>query len=315
MNQQLADMLAEMAEIYDLYGEGYRSTAYSKAAKRVAAYNGPLADIPRAGFGRDIYAKIQEYISTSQIAVLSDLRAGDVETWRAFSKILGVGPKTIEEWVDKGIKTLHDLRRATLEGSVKLNPMQSYGLLYYDDLSQKIPRAEVTELSAHFMRLAIQIDPDVIYTVAGSYRRMAPSSGDIDILVSNERQFNPDFLGRFQELLSEDPRYIATIVQGVERVTFLYKSPISHVVRQIDVLNISYTSYWTAILYFTGSWDFNQAMRGWAKKHGYRLSQKGLACGGLDIPVASEAEIFRVLGLEYVEPQQRTDDTAVRSIK
>ena len=56
---------------------------------------------------------------------------------------------------------------------------------------------------------------------------------------------------------------------------------------------------------------FNRSMRLWARKNGYSLSDKSLVKRideidkGDPIPVRSEEDIFRLLGLKYMSPQER----------
>lgn len=76
--------------------------------------------------------------------------------------------------------------------------------------------------------------------------------------------------------------------------------------RRIDIRFISYDSYPTALLYFTGSSTTNKHMREIAKKKGMKLSEYGLFDkNGKPIKVSSERDIFYVLGMEYVPVQLR----------
>jgi DNA polymerase/3'-5' exonuclease PolX len=173
-----------------------------------------------------------------------------------------------------------------------------------------------------------------VVTICGSYRRGLPFSSDIDILISNPtiNISNPLILREIKTMLERDPNYIIELSIGKERYTFLYRSSASNKVRQIDILNLPYFQYYPGILYFTGSWEFNERMRGYAKQHGFRLNQKGLfrittrtsksrgktakyikkssSAGPTQftetlIVTNSEEEIFSALGLQYVAPENR----------
>jgi DNA polymerase/3'-5' exonuclease PolX len=88
-----------------------------------------------------------------------------------------------------------------------------------------------------------------------------------------------------------------------------------HPVRRIDIKVYPADQFAAAQLYFTGSEYFNRAVRFYAKKNGYHLGDKGLfRCdrNHLDeplnlvkVPCETEAAIFKALGLEYVNPEQR----------
>src|SRR5690554_2061338 len=53
----------------------------------------------------------------------------------------------------------------------------------YEDLLQKIPRAEVEEIEAVIQEAANAVMPGVQCITCGSYRRGKTSSGDVDVLI------------------------------------------------------------------------------------------------------------------------------------
>jgi DNA polymerase/3'-5' exonuclease PolX len=65
-------------------------------------------------------------------------------------------------------------------------------------------------------------------------------------------------------------------------------------------------------LYFTGSYEFNIAMRAHAQKLGWSLNQKELI--GWDHAATCEKDIFDALSLQYVEPHDRKDASAIKQI-
>lgn len=310
MTNCLINALSELAKIYAIMGQEYKSRAYHKAILELK--NARMDSISPA-----IRDKISEYNNSGRIAELEKLKKDTkIRAYMELSRILGVGPATIEKWWDLKIRSIANLRAAVAKKKVALNKMQKYGLRYYDDLNTRIPRAEVASLGGYIKQTLIQINPNIIFEIAGSYRRGAESSGDIDIIVSDRGHFVQDLLESLVTELSHDPRYIDTLSKGLERVTFLYKY--ADRVRQVDILNIPYPSYYAALVYFTGSYEFNTVMRGFAKTHGFRLNQNGLfkisAKGMTHVPIQSEQELFQLLGLEYVSPSAR-DNPTVKPLK
>ena len=74
-------------------------------------------------------------------------------------------------------------------------------------------------------------------------------------------------------------------------------------VRRIDIRFIPYSSYYYALLYFTGSGDLNKKMRQIAKKKGLKLSEYGLSDkDGNILKAKSERDIFKYLEMEYLPP-------------
>ena len=76
--------------------------------------------------------------------------------------------------------------------------------------------------------------------------------------------------------------------------------------RRIDIRIFPLESYYSAILYFTGSKDFNRQMRLNAIAHDYTLNEYGLFDENNKMfKVNSEKEIFDLLGMEYITPDKR----------
>ena len=77
-------------------------------------------------------------------------------------------------------------------------------------------------------------------------------------------------------------------------------------VRRIDIRFVTNDSFPSALLYFTGSGEFNVKMRNIAKEKGYKLSEYGLFDKDENkVKLKSEEAIFKFLGMEYVEPENR----------
>ena len=78
-------------------------------------------------------------------------------------------------------------------------------------------------------------------------------------------------------------------------------------VRRIDIRYIPYSSYHSALLYFTGSGDLNKKMRQIAKNKGYKLSEYGLfkLSDNSKVKISSERDFFKILGMEYLPPRLR----------
>ena len=86
----------------------------------------------------------------------------------------------------------------------------------------------------------------------------------------------------------------------------------NNLVRRIDIRFVHYKYYYSALLYFTGSIEFNRNIRKIAKSKGYKLSEYGLTklIGKSQyeniIPIKSEKDIFNILNIIYLEPEYRT---------
>ncbi|MDO8515997.1 MAG: PHP domain-containing protein, partial [bacterium] len=79
---------------------------------------------------------------------------------------------------------------------------------------------------------------------------------------------------------------------------------------QVDLRVVHAESYGAALNYFTGSKDHNVALRQIALKKGYTLNEYGLSKGtashkGKHVAGKTEEELYKALGLEYIEPEMR----------
>jgi DNA polymerase/3'-5' exonuclease PolX len=89
--------------------------------------------------------------------------------------------------------------------------------------------------------------------------------------------------------------------------------------RRLDLLMTPDEEYAYAILYFTGSDKFNVAFRQYALDKGYTLNEHALTPikeGVKEVPyMKNEKDIFRFLGLRYIEPSKRIDGNQIIPIK
>lgn len=321
MNSDIIQQLKKLAEVYGALNDTYRELAYLTAARSIQSLDYKLTpDILGArghahtkipGVGKGISEKILEFLTTGKIAELDKLLANkSANASKELSNLLGFGPVQVAQLIARKIYTIQQLREAFKNGRVSLTRMQELGLKYAEDLSQRIPRAEVEALAKmiHGALVKHLHITNLKFEVSGSYRRGALDSGDIDIIITCSK--SP--LADLQQIVEKSQYTVAIVSAGASRLTFLIKSPVSNKVRSIDVLYTPEEQYWAAVNYFTGSAVHNQFMRHLAKSRGYRLNQTGLykVEGGKTkhlklIPITSERDIYTILGTPYVEPGLR----------
>jgi DNA polymerase/3'-5' exonuclease PolX len=294
----LPGALELLAQIADARSESYRAIAYRRA----------IAMPDNAG--SRVSAKIREYRSTGRIRELDrELARDDVRAMLELNDILGIGPATVRELVASGIKSRADLVRAIERQTVDLTRVQLLGVQYFDDLHRKIPRANVSAIAeivlSQIYRAADACAKRMRAEIAGSYRRGARESGDIDIVVGprDEECNHRAFLHDLHEIIRERDDFVGLIMIGAQKYSFLmrYRAHVVHV----DIFYASPESYFAALLYATGSQQFNIRMREHCKKDGFTLNQEGLTKDGRAIAASSEEDIFAAVGLQYVPPNER----------
>ena len=79
--------------------------------------------------------------------------------------------------------------------------------------------------------------------------------------------------------------------------------------RRIDILLCDVSNYYFTLLYFTGSYKFNIEMRKNSLKKGMSLSEYGFTDINtkkiLNFDIKSEKDIFKIIDMEYVKPENR----------
>jgi DNA polymerase (family 10) len=102
-------------------------------------------------------------------------------------------------------------------------------------------------------------------------------------------------------IMARDPLFIDILTAGSERISLLYES--RGIARQVDLLFAN--NYPAALLYFTGSKEFNERVRAAAKRQGMTLNQNGLFMAGRVVNAKTEGDIFAALKLPYLRPPDR----------
>jgi len=246
--------------------------------------------------------------------------AADARSLHAFTElsgVLGVGEKLASRLVkERRLSSVEDLRRAVQDGRFVPNELQRVGVRHHEGLRRPLSlrRArEVFERVAHAIhdRCGLRsLDPGATRPL-GSLRREVSRVGDVDLLVyvKEDRDFEA-LARRLPRVFGAD--YLATIKAGATRYSFVLRHRDG--VHQLDVFRARDRVEWAStLLHGTGSADFNETMRGKAKRRGYLLNEYGLfptddrgrAGGEERLRLTSEEQIFSRLQMPYVRPCER----------
>lgn len=314
----------ETLRLADLYRKkGFQARAYETAQETLRGISGPIrsADDVKGleGIGSKIQQKVQEIITTGSLKAATEAkRELPIEAFQTLLGVHGVGPVKAKELIEGGILTLEALRKASEENPKLLTTAQKLGVKYYEDSQLRIPRAEMVE---HENLILPGLSEEFEGTIVGSYRRGAASSGDIDVLLTlpdaiSKKDQGALFL-RMTDLFKEVGYIVDTLSSGPTK--FLgYSQLEDHPVRRLDLLMIPQSEYACAILYFTGSQQFNVAFRSFALEKGYTLNEHRLEATKEGVPAVpafkEEKDIFAFLGVQYVEPDKRRDARDVKPL-
>lgn len=180
----IRNLAVEVRSFPELVSRAGRKT---NGEKRIADNGGTLAETME-----QIFTSINEDDGPPTCERLERLRE-QARPIRALMEITGVGLDTAKQLHFTGkCSTVEDVRRfdrrylqGDLDGhleALRLNNVQRLGLRHVEDFQERIPRAEIEEAAALVHHEANAIQSGIASEVAGSYRRGASESGDIDML-------------------------------------------------------------------------------------------------------------------------------------
>lgn len=320
--KKIIEIFTHLAEINRQLGEIYKARAYQNAIsslKRLPtappAKFGSCAElikkyyVPGINLKGSLCKRIDEIIETGECKELNELmERPDIKVFRDVVSIQDVGVKLARKLIDKdGVKSIEHLQELVRQGKIILTRNQTLGLIHYKHLLQRVPYNEVTQTVNRIKKILLAKYPGLTIIGAGSYRRNSKSkgtSGDIDVLIFHEGKKSPP-LEKLTDLLTE--KGVILDYYGKGETKFQGITTGMPIVRHIDIRYLPMDTYATAILYFTGSKDFNQTMRQKAIRLGYRLSEYALTNlhNNKPIPVKTEKDVFDKLKMKYVPPWKR----------
>jgi len=314
-NNDFYDLFTEIADLLAITGEGnfFQIRAYQEAGRMLKEETHPIfkkgasveafEKLPR--IGEALAIKMMQYIETGEMAYLEELRAKVPASVRELLKIPGIGPKSVKKlYLEAGIQSKADLIGKAESG--ELEKLEGFGKKSVEKILEAISdrqekkkrhtRQEAESVITPLLPVLRQLKGVKQADVAGSYRRQADTVGDVDILVSGS--IAPQKLET--ALLSVFPT-LKLLGSGETKISFMLLPQNL----QVDVRLVGSKNYGAALLYFTGSKDFNVNMRREAIKQGCLLNEYSLSKQGKVLASRTEEEIFKALGMSYVEPEKR----------
>jgi len=313
LNEILSKIFYDMANILDTQNVQWKPQAYRRAARSLESQddvseiyykNGieGLLEIP--GVGEAIAEKIVEYIKTKKIKAYEDLRKEN----KISSELIdleGVGARRAKVLYDTlKIKTIKQLEKAAKDHKIRI--LVGFGEKSEEDILKnielhklergRIPLNEILPVANKIVedlkknKFVLKID------VVGSIRRKKETVKDIDILIASNK---PETVAAAFVNLPVVKRVLA---KGKTRCSAILRNNL-----KCDIRIVKLNQYGSALLYFTGSKEFNVRLRILAIQKGYKLSEYGLfnKKTGKLIASKTEKEIFKKLGLGYISPELR----------
>jgi DNA polymerase (family 10) len=331
LNNDLSNLFSTMAALMEIKGEStFKAIAFGKVSRllndmafdiRKCYEEGGLCDLE--GIGASSQRIIEEYIKTGRSTDYEELAASVPAGLIPLLAIPSMGPKTIGLlWRERNVTTMEDLVKLLDSGGMK--GLKGIGEKKIEAIkagitmrSQSAGRKGIIEAlplaEAIRAELAAGVHVEDI-EVAGSLRRRRETIGDVDLVCAVDDMKNtPRVEERFRTL----PEVQKVLASGPAKASVITAGGL-----QVDLRMIPKDRFGSALMYFTGSKEHNVKVRGRALAMGFTLNEWGLF--KLDewekaeakrkpgevppvkpVAAATEEEIYKKLGLAYVEPELR----------
>jgi DNA polymerase (family 10) len=318
-NATIADALGELGDLYELDGAiVHRVQAYRNAAKAVREASVSVAALARAGraielpgIGKTLEQKILTLLDTGTTPSTERLRARFPPGLIEITRLPGFGPKRARLlYTELGIDSPEKLREAAL--AQRLQAVRGFGAKFETSVL-----AALDQMPAHsaghgdgrlLLPRAIELGETLTagltarggegtqVQIAGSARRMADSVKDIDLIATTTR---PAALAKSLNKLEEIDSVSSAGKAGARART--------HAGIAVDLRIAKPGQLGNLLQHFTGSGPHNAALREAAVRQGLHVSEYGIlddATGTIETH-GTEEEIYRRLGLAYIEPELR----------
>ncbi len=316
-NPELAKIFSHLAMYLAMRDVPFRPQAYERAAFALESLAEDVQDIYRRegtaglekipGVGKGIAEHIEEYLKTGKVQNYEKERKRMPVDLDQLTRIEGVGPKMVAQLYKRlRIRNVQDLEKAALAG--KLRKLPRFGIKTEQNILQGIGlvkrssgRWRISDIFPYVQEyvallknssFAKEVEP------AGSFRRMRETVGDVDILATsrNPKKLIDFFLAKV--------KYTKIWGKGTTKVSVRTQHGFD-----IDLRVLPEETFGAGLQYFTGSKEHNIRLRTLAIEKGYKVSEYGVftAKGGKRVACRTEEDVYRQLGLPYIEPELRED--------
>ena len=314
-NTQIAAALDELGDLYELDGAViHRVVAYRNGAKAAREASTSLAQLARQGratqlpgIGATLQEKIVAMTETGEIPALEKLRAKFPAGLVEMTRLPGLGPKRARRLFEElGIDSLEALRAAAESGQIA--NLKGFGAKAQTQLLEAVnahqedgPRQRVVLSQAlrvgEELLAEIRAHPGTVRAeLAGSARRMTETVKDLDIVATST---DPGALARDAAAL---PQIEAASTPGENAVRLR-----THSGMLVDLRIVEPDQFGNVLQHLTGSKQHNVPLRDFAVRRGLHISEYGVLddATGQTHRCATEAEVYALLGMAYIEPELR----------
>ncbi len=324
-NRAIAEVLGQIGDYLEMQKVQFKPRAFQKVSQTIDALEEEVTQIYKRGgikglmeipgIGLGIAQYIEEIITTGHSKYYEELVRDTPVRLDQLSRIEGLGPKSIQKlYQELGIKNLNDLEKAAKSGKIaalegfgkKSEEKILKGIGFVEDSGKRFLLGRTWPLIRSIQQHVENISDVEQIAVAGSARRRKETIGDVDLLVVAKRS------NKIMDAFVSMPQVMTVIAHGPTKSSIKVRPGIN-----VDLRVVPGESYGAALNYFTGSKAHNVALRSIAIKKNMKLNEYGLysLSRGKEkmIAGATEKDIYRALGLDYVEPELRENTGEIQA--
>ena len=309
--QAVAEALAEIGALLRLAGEsGYRARAYERAADTLALAN---IDLPRLVDGRGLRdlpgvgSRLAEVISelhmTGRARILEELRRDFPAGAGALSRLAGLGVDRIAALSTAGIRTIAELQAACESG--QLRGVKGIGERTERRILAAIQRLSERRVPAVLLPEALDLGERLVARasgapgvraceLAGGLRRWTETMEDLVMVVASDRP------AAAVEHILAGPGMGAVSRRGRDGGDVTLANGLPLAIRAVPT-----GSYPIELLSATGAAGHVDQLEELAAERGIAIRPSGLWRGKQRLPVETEGDVYRHLGLPLVPPELR----------
>lgn len=321
-NQEVATLFKEVAAAYIIKDEKkyhFQIIAYQKASDTIENLSVEIEELYKEnkldkvpGVGKSIRGHLEELFATGSVAHLETIKNEISPAVFPLLSIPSFGPKKAFKIVNsfslKDPKTvLMDVEKLAKSG--RIAALESFGEKSEADIIQSLKEHReggTSKSNRMVLSIAGEISDKLVNYLKednnvidvhplGSLRRRKSTIGDIDIAVSSN---NPSLV---IEHFIGYPHKVRLIEKGEITSSLLISGN-----RQIDLMVLPPDQFGSLIQHFTGSKHHNIALREYALKKGFSLSEKGIKLkNGKVKKFRTEREFYNFLDLDWIPPELR----------
>jgi len=312
-NKEIAKIFNQIADALEFNNENFfKVLAYRKAARVLDELvddvaeletQGKLQELP--GIGRAIAEKIAEYLSTGRMQKFEEVTKDIPTSLLELLNIQNIGPKTLALVHKKlAVKTIADMKKAVTSGRLAQLPMMGEkkaanifkGIELYERSHERLAINIAEDAATRIVVYLRKKAPVKSISAAGSLRRWKETIGDIDILATGKDG------KKIIDIFTKFPETRVVAAAGDTKGSIIVDGGV-----QVDLRIVAEKSFGAALQYFTGSKEHNVKLRAIAAVQGLKLNEYGLYRSNKLIAGKNEEEIYKHLGLAFIEPELRED--------